>query len=166
MSPAAILFYRDTYIHLFSSLFLRPDFPSLICAVFSPPRNKILIFGLFEETALAAFLSYCPGMDVALRMYPLKWVPRPLDTYTDEYMVLCINLVILNACCSFVSPTGLPGGFVLFPIVFSSLFMMRSGNFSSAGTQEVSTLALKSKILLGRFFSTALHCRTFYLIFP
>lgn len=42
---------------------------------FSPPlafRNKILIFGLFEETALAAFLSYCPGMGVALRMYPLK----------------------------------------------------------------------------------------------
>uniref|UniRef100_A0A4W4FZU8 Sodium/potassium-transporting ATPase subunit alpha n=1 Tax=Electrophorus electricus TaxID=8005 RepID=A0A4W4FZU8_ELEEL len=35
-------------------------------------RNKILIFGLFAETALAAFLSYCPGMDVALRMYPLK----------------------------------------------------------------------------------------------
>ncbi|NXH36794.1 AT1A3 ATPase, partial [Myiagra hebetior] len=35
-------------------------------------ENKILIFGLFEETALAAFLSYCPGMDVALRMYPLK----------------------------------------------------------------------------------------------
>lgn len=41
---------------------------SLACAT----RNKILIFGLFEETALAAFLSYCPGMDVALRMYPLK----------------------------------------------------------------------------------------------
>ncbi|XP_061407053.1 LOW QUALITY PROTEIN: sodium/potassium-transporting ATPase subunit alpha-3-like [Lethenteron reissneri] len=35
-------------------------------------KNKVLIFGLFEETALAAFLSYCPGMDVALRMYPLK----------------------------------------------------------------------------------------------
>nr|2ZXE_A Chain A, Na, K-ATPase alpha subunit [Squalus acanthias]3A3Y_A Chain A, Na, K-ATPase alpha subunit [Squalus acanthias]5AVQ_A Chain A, Na, K-ATPase alpha subunit [Squalus acanthias]5AVR_A Chain A, Na, K-ATPase alpha subunit [Squalus acanthias]5AVS_A Chain A, Na, K-ATPase alpha subunit [Squalus acanthias]5AVT_A Chain A, Na, K-ATPase alpha subunit [Squalus acanthias]5AVU_A Chain A, Na, K-ATPase alpha subunit [Squalus acanthias]5AVV_A Chain A, Na, K-ATPase alpha subunit [Squalus acanthias]5AV len=35
-------------------------------------KNKILIFGLFEETALAAFLSYCPGTDVALRMYPLK----------------------------------------------------------------------------------------------
>ncbi|KAF7709444.1 sodium/potassium-transporting ATPase subunit alpha-1b isoform X2 [Silurus meridionalis] len=35
-------------------------------------KNKILIFGLFEETALAAFLSYCPGLDVALRMYPLK----------------------------------------------------------------------------------------------
>ncbi|KAG9262152.1 sodium/potassium-transporting ATPase subunit alpha-1-like isoform X1 [Astyanax mexicanus] len=35
-------------------------------------KNKILIFGLFEETALASFLSYCPGMDVAIRMYPLK----------------------------------------------------------------------------------------------
>uniref|UniRef100_A0A3B3DJ94 Sodium/potassium-transporting ATPase subunit alpha n=1 Tax=Oryzias melastigma TaxID=30732 RepID=A0A3B3DJ94_ORYME len=35
-------------------------------------KNRILIFGLFEETALAAFLSYCPGMDAALRMYPLK----------------------------------------------------------------------------------------------
>uniref|UniRef100_A0A3P8X101 Sodium/potassium-transporting ATPase subunit alpha n=1 Tax=Cynoglossus semilaevis TaxID=244447 RepID=A0A3P8X101_CYNSE len=37
-------------------------------------KNKILIFGLFEETALAAFLSYCPGMDVALRMYPLNFL--------------------------------------------------------------------------------------------
>ncbi|XP_055500655.1 sodium/potassium-transporting ATPase subunit alpha [Leucoraja erinacea] len=35
-------------------------------------KNKILIFGLFEETALAAFLSYTPGTDIALRMYPLK----------------------------------------------------------------------------------------------
>lgn len=38
-------------------------------------RNRILIFGLFVETALAAFLSYCPGMDVALRMYPMKYAP-------------------------------------------------------------------------------------------
>uniref|UniRef100_A0A665XDB8 Sodium/potassium-transporting ATPase subunit alpha n=1 Tax=Echeneis naucrates TaxID=173247 RepID=A0A665XDB8_ECHNA len=37
-------------------------------------KNRILIFGLFVETALAAFLSYCPGMDIALRMYPLKYV--------------------------------------------------------------------------------------------
>ncbi|XP_012517341.1 PREDICTED: sodium/potassium-transporting ATPase subunit alpha-4 [Propithecus coquereli] len=35
-------------------------------------RNKILIFGILEETLLAAFLSYTPGMDLALRMYPLK----------------------------------------------------------------------------------------------
>lgn len=41
--------------------------------LFLSNRNRVLIFGLFVETALAAFLSYCPGMDVALRMYPLKW---------------------------------------------------------------------------------------------
>ncbi|XP_015347137.2 sodium/potassium-transporting ATPase subunit alpha-4 isoform X1 [Marmota marmota marmota] len=35
-------------------------------------KNKVLIFGILEETLLAAFLSYTPGMDVALRMYPLK----------------------------------------------------------------------------------------------
>ncbi|XP_031245840.1 sodium/potassium-transporting ATPase subunit alpha-4 isoform X2 [Mastomys coucha] len=35
-------------------------------------KNKVLIFGLLEETLLAAFLSYVPGMDVSLRMYPLK----------------------------------------------------------------------------------------------
>ncbi|XP_040086060.1 sodium/potassium-transporting ATPase subunit alpha-4 [Oryx dammah] len=35
-------------------------------------KNKILIFGILEETVLAAFLCYTPGMDVALRMYPLK----------------------------------------------------------------------------------------------
>lgn len=60
------------HILMFASLFLLFD---IWCV--SQPRNKILIFGLFEETALAAFLSYCPGMDVALRMYPLKWVAFP-----------------------------------------------------------------------------------------
>ncbi len=38
----------------------------------------MLNFGLIFETVLAAFLSYCPGMDKGLRMYPLKgnwWVP-------------------------------------------------------------------------------------------
>ena len=41
-------------------------------------RNHMLNFGLFFETALAAFLSYTPGMDKGLRMYPLKinwWIP-------------------------------------------------------------------------------------------
>jgi sodium/potassium-transporting ATPase subunit alpha len=40
--------------------------------------NHILNFGLVFETALAAFLSYTPGMDKGLRMYPLKfywWLP-------------------------------------------------------------------------------------------
>ncbi|XP_026060529.1 sodium/potassium-transporting ATPase subunit alpha-1 isoform X3 [Carassius auratus] len=41
-------------------------------------KNKVLIFAFFEEAALAAFLSYCPGMDVAVRMYPL----RPLWWFT------------------------------------------------------------------------------------
>lgn len=41
-------------------------------------NNWVLNFGLVFETALAAFLSYTPGMDAALRMYPLKinwWIP-------------------------------------------------------------------------------------------
>merc|ERR1711881_38182 len=40
--------------------------------------NWFMNFGLFFETALACFLSYCPGMDKGLRMYPLKfywWLP-------------------------------------------------------------------------------------------
>jgi sodium/potassium-transporting ATPase subunit alpha len=36
-------------------------------------NNHVLNFGLVFETMLAAFLSYCPGMDKMLRMYPLKW---------------------------------------------------------------------------------------------
>ena len=41
-------------------------------------KNHMLNFGLLFETCLAAFLSYCPGMDKGLRMYPLKinwWLP-------------------------------------------------------------------------------------------
>jgi sodium/potassium-transporting ATPase subunit alpha len=41
-------------------------------------KNHVLNFGLVFETALAAFLSYTPGMDKMLRMYPLKinwWIP-------------------------------------------------------------------------------------------
>jgi sodium/potassium-transporting ATPase subunit alpha len=41
-------------------------------------KNYMLNFGLIFETALAAFLSYTPGMDKGLRMYPLKfnwWLP-------------------------------------------------------------------------------------------
>eukprot|EP00090_Calanus_glacialis_P038504 TRINITY_DN67168_c0_g1_i1.p1 TRINITY_DN67168_c0_g1~~TRINITY_DN67168_c0_g1_i1.p1 ORF type:complete len:1030 (-),score=220.45 TRINITY_DN67168_c0_g1_i1:134-3133(-) len=41
-------------------------------------RNHILNFGLIFETLLAAFLSYTPGMDKMLKMYPLKinwWFP-------------------------------------------------------------------------------------------
>ncbi|GIX83297.1 hypothetical protein CDAR_225251 [Caerostris darwini] len=44
-------------------------------------KNHILNFVLVFETALAAFLSYCPGMDKGLRMFPLKlnwWFPAIL----------------------------------------------------------------------------------------
>merc|ERR1712141_115179 len=40
--------------------------------------NWVMNFGLLFETALAAFLSYTPGMDKGLKMYPLKinwWFP-------------------------------------------------------------------------------------------
>merc|ERR1712223_1265319 len=41
-------------------------------------KNHFMNFGLVFETALAAFLCYCPGLDVGLRMYPLYfswWLP-------------------------------------------------------------------------------------------
>merc|ERR1712179_805145 len=41
-------------------------------------RNWFMNFGLVFETVLAAVLSYTPGMDKGLRMYPLKfnwWLP-------------------------------------------------------------------------------------------
>ncbi|XP_035390912.1 sodium/potassium-transporting ATPase subunit alpha-1-like isoform X4 [Electrophorus electricus] len=33
-------------------------------------KNKVLYLGLVEEMGVALFLAYCPGMDVALKMYP------------------------------------------------------------------------------------------------
>jgi len=41
-------------------------------------KNHFMNFGLVFETVLAIFLSYTPGMDKGLRMYPLKinwWLP-------------------------------------------------------------------------------------------
>nr|XP_027198282.1 sodium/potassium-transporting ATPase subunit alpha-like [Dermatophagoides pteronyssinus] len=35
--------------------------------------NQVLNFALFFETALAAFLTYCPGMPIILRTQPLKF---------------------------------------------------------------------------------------------
>merc|ERR1719153_2031877 len=37
-------------------------------------KNWFMNFGLVFETVLAAFLSYTPGMDKGLRMYPLKFI--------------------------------------------------------------------------------------------
>jgi len=52
-------------------------------------KNKIMIAGLLEETCLAAFLSYCPGTDAMLRMYPLEWtwwfIPMPFSLIIFAY---------------------------------------------------------------------------------
>lgn len=60
-------------------------------------KNKFLNFGLVFETCLAAILSYTPGMDQGLRMYPLNWqwwfcaVPFSLLIFTyDE----CRRLIL------------------------------------------------------------------------
>jgi len=51
--------------------------------------NHYLTFGLFFETALAAVLCYCPGLDKGLRMYPLRWtwwlVPLPFSVAIIVY---------------------------------------------------------------------------------
>ena len=47
-------------------------------------KNGMLNFGLCFETLLAAFLSYCPGMDKGLRMYPLK-VAHFVETHNQHH---------------------------------------------------------------------------------
>lgn len=81
------------------------------------PRNKILIFGLFEETALAAFLSYCPGMDVALRMYPLKWVMLPHVPHS-VIKIACVHLINFNPCLLLVLVHRPTWWFCAFPYSF------------------------------------------------
>ncbi|XP_064470594.1 sodium/potassium-transporting ATPase subunit alpha-B-like [Ornithodoros turicata] len=67
--------------------------------------NHILNFGLVFETSLAAFLSYCPGMDKGLRMYPLKinwWLPAM------PFMVL---IIVYDECRRFLLRRN-PGGWI------------------------------------------------------
>merc|ERR1711887_442015 len=68
-------------------------------------RNWVLNFGILFETALAAVLSYTPGMDKGLRMYPLKfywWFPAvPFS---------CL-IFIYDECRRFVLRRN-PGGWV------------------------------------------------------
>lgn len=48
-------------------------------------ENRVLIYGLIEETLLATFLAYVPGTDV-LRMFPLEWywwlIPMVISLFT------------------------------------------------------------------------------------
>lgn len=68
-------------------------------------KNMVLNFGLCFETTLAAFLSYTPGMDKGLRMYPLKfywWLP-PLP--------FSLLIFVYDECRRFVLRRN-PGGWV------------------------------------------------------
>ncbi|XP_074593049.1 sodium/potassium-transporting ATPase subunit alpha-like isoform X2 [Brevipalpus obovatus] len=68
-------------------------------------RNHALNFGLFFETALAAFLSYTPGMDVLLKLYPIKlswWFPA---------MPFMIVIFIYDEARKYIIRRK-PGGFV------------------------------------------------------
>ncbi len=92
------ILFSVTWISLFVSQVSFSPNCSPVCF-----RNKILIFGLFEETALAAFLSYCPGMDVALRMYPLKWAKRKNSPHNPPISRLVDSVIPLTpptTCCS------------------------------------------------------------------
>ena len=89
-------------------------------------NNSFLNFGLFFETALAAFLSYTPGMDKGLRMYPLAlqwWIPAiPFSIVIFIYdevgnqhnSIQCNSLNIFSSpyrfesiCCAEIQEDGL-----------------------------------------------------------
>ncbi|XP_046344177.1 sodium/potassium-transporting ATPase subunit alpha-like [Haliotis cracherodii] len=68
-------------------------------------KNHRLSFGIFFETALAAFLTYCPGLDQGLRMQHLRlswWFPA---------MPFSLAIFIYDECRKFILRRN-PGGFV------------------------------------------------------
>merc|ERR1719419_1849313 len=68
-------------------------------------KNWIMNFGLVFETVLAAFLSYTPGMDKGLRMYPLKfnwWLPA---------LPFSLLIFIYDECRKFLLRRN-PGGWI------------------------------------------------------
>lgn len=68
-------------------------------------KNMVLNFGLIFETTLAAFLSYTPGMDKGLRMYPLKfywWLPA---------LPFSLLIFIYDECRRFILRRN-PGGWI------------------------------------------------------
>ncbi|XP_067679922.1 sodium/potassium-transporting ATPase subunit alpha-like [Haliotis asinina] len=68
-------------------------------------KNHRLTFGIFFETALAAFLTYCPGLDQGLRMQHLRlswWFPA---------MPFSLVIFIYDECRKFILRRN-PGGFV------------------------------------------------------
>merc|ERR1711862_453424 len=68
-------------------------------------KNWFMNFGLVFETLLAAFLSYCPGMDKGLRMYPLYfcwWLPA---------LPFSLAIFIYDECRKFLLRRN-PGGWI------------------------------------------------------
>ncbi|XP_060583896.1 sodium/potassium-transporting ATPase subunit alpha-like [Ruditapes philippinarum] len=68
-------------------------------------KNHHLTFGLFFETALAAFLTYCPGLENGLRMQNLRaswWFPALPFSVTIFIYDECRKLILRNR----------PGGWV------------------------------------------------------
>merc|ERR1712080_144273 len=78
-------------------------------------KNHFMNFGLFFETALACFLSYCPGMDMGLRMYPLKfywWLPSlPFS------VLICVTTSAGSSCCVAIQEDGLRRRLIIKPSV-------------------------------------------------
>jgi len=62
-----------------------------VCVCVCVCSNYQMIFGLFFETTLAAFLAYCPGLDKGLRMYPLMYV------YISLSLSLCCCVFFITA---------------------------------------------------------------------
>jgi sodium/potassium-transporting ATPase subunit alpha len=67
--------------------------------------NHHMTFGLFFETTLAAFMSFCPGLDKGLRMYPTRWhwwvAPMPFS----------LAIFVYDECRKYIIRTH-PGGWV------------------------------------------------------
>lgn len=108
----------------------------------------MLIFGLFVETALAAFLPYCPGMDVALRMYPMKYARHLHPTRTSDglqpsahlHLSPVFFLRILWWCCA------LPYSFLIFVYDEVRKFILRR---NPGGEQTFTRAQIKGSSLLG-----------------
>ena len=68
-------------------------------------RNNVLTFAMFFELGLAMFLSYCPGLDKGVNMYPLKWVICTMLTLftVNSYHWSCqAHVVVGTAALRFV----------------------------------------------------------------
>merc|ERR1712241_1575592 len=69
-------------------------------------KNHFMNFGLVFETVLAAFLSYCPGMDKGLRMYTLYinwWLPA---------LPFSVLIFIYDECRKYLLRRNGPGSWV------------------------------------------------------